>query len=92
MCKRRNLCSLGCHQIKEIWEFRENQGILFSIRENQGKRKDILKIRENQGSFRLIIVSFERWLLSLYSVMHPVECENCQVFPLFIAFRSVLSF
>ena len=35
--------SQGCHQISE---FRDNQGTFFSIRENQGGKKDILK---NQG-------------------------------------------
>jgi len=33
----------GCEHIRE---FRENQGVSFSIRENQGEKKDILK---NQG-------------------------------------------
>jgi len=30
---------LGCHQIREIWEFKESQSILFSIRDNQGKER-----------------------------------------------------
>ena len=37
------LIGQGCHQIRG---FRENQGILFSIRENQGEKKDSLI---NQG-------------------------------------------
>jgi len=32
-------------------EFREKQGILFSIRENQGRKKNIGTIKEKSGKF-----------------------------------------
>ena len=38
-----NLALLSVHQIRE---FRENLGVLFSIRENQRKKKAVVKIRE----------------------------------------------
>ena len=34
---------LGCHLVKDIWEFKENQIIVYSIRENQRTKKDFLK-------------------------------------------------
>ena len=46
----------GCHQTRDIREFRENQGILLSIKENQGKMRDFL---ENQGNSKFLIVSFQ---------------------------------
>ena len=44
----------GCHQIRI---FRENQGILFSIKENQGEMRNVL---ENHGTSKFLIVSFQR--------------------------------
>jgi len=37
-------------------EFRENQGILRSIRENEGHKRDFL---QNQGSFKFCVVLFQ---------------------------------
>jgi len=80
----------GCGNVNRIatksGQIRTNQeksGNVFSIRENQREKKDVL---ENQGNVRATVSLF------LYSALHPVECDNCQVFPLFIAIRSVMSF
>ena len=41
----------GCHWVREV---REDQGTLWSIGENQGKRKIFLKIGKNQGRFKVL--------------------------------------
>ena len=38
----------GCHQIRE---FRDSQGILFSIRKNPGKMRDFLEIQGKSGNY-----------------------------------------
>ena len=49
-------------------------------------------VRDNQGSFKFLIVSFQSSDFSPYSAMHPVECDCCQTLPIDISFCSTQSF
>ena len=40
----------SCYQIREFWE---NQDILFSVRENHGENKDMLKKVMSLDSYRI---------------------------------------
>ena len=55
---------------------------------NQGRSGEKENYFDKSEKIREVL----EWWLSLYSVMLPVEFENCQLFSLLIAFCSVQSF
>ena len=71
-------------------EFRGNQRLLFSIRENQGK-KIFCKIKEIEGSFGFLLFYFRVAAFSIINNINPVEFDSCKILPFCIAFRCTPS-